>query len=120
MDNVNKIISFVLGLIVVVIVLLLVTGRLNIFKGGNFFAARGNTSTTPTPTKVGGQSTKTTPTPKRIAQNTAPTTQSGGNDQEEIGSGNIKTIPSTGAPTVVLVFSGIILIGGMYLRKFST
>lgn len=114
MDNVNKIISFVLGLIVVIIVLLLVTGRLGVFKGGQFFAARGST-TTPTPTKsatVTNKNVKVTPTPRRLAQNIVSVTPAQ--------SGEIKTIPSTGTPTGILFLSGVVFVGGLYLRKVSS
>lgn len=98
MDNVNKIISFVLGLIVVIVILLLITGRLGLFKGAKLFTARGSTSTSPTPNN------KATPTPKRLAQNTS----------------QPKTIPSTGAETDVLVLVSIALVGGIYLRKVKS
>ncbi len=121
MNNMNKIISFILGLIVVVMLLLLITGRLGVFKKTNFLTiSRGNTKTTPTPAKT-SDTVKATPTPRKLAQNVimtatplVPNKPAGGvqNKADEI-----KTIPNTGSSEGILILSAVMLLGGVYLRK---
>lgn len=91
MDNFNKIVSFVLGLIVVIVFLAVITGRLNL---KNRFSAK--TSVVPTPTTM---ITYLSPTPVK-------TTISG-----------IKTIPSTGSPTELLQLLITFATGGYFLRR---
>lgn len=118
----NKIISFILGLIVVVMLLLLITGRLGVFKKTNFLTiSRGITKTTPTPAKTSVGTTQATPTPRKLAQNVVltatpvvPNKPAGGvqNKADEI-----KTIPNTGSSEGILILSAVMLLGGVYLRK---
>lgn len=126
MDTTNKVISFILGLIVVIVVLLLITGKLGLFKGKNFFPISRGSTTTPTPTltkaeQANKQNNKNTPTPRRLAQNSllTATPSVGGNskDTSSTDSSNIKTIPSTGSSTDLLAGMTLVLIGGMFLRK---
>lgn len=126
MENANKIISFVLGLIVVIVVLLLITGRLGLFKGKNILPiSRGNTSSpTPSPKKTAqGNNQSPTPTSRRLAVNTiatatpTPVMQNNNTSNQQKDSDTIKTIPSTGASTELFVVLLALLIGGTYLSK---
>ena len=99
MDSFNKVISFVLGLVVVLVFLAVITGKLNLKSkpfGGSF--------PTPTPTQK--------PSP------TAVVSVSGNSvyNQTSI-STTPKSIPATGLPTlfVPILLSG--LVGGNFLRK---
>lgn len=117
MDNFNKIISFVLGLIVVVVFLLIATGKLKVFnsKSGLFNVSRGNTVASPTPTAK----------PTIVAQNNEGITPT---DEPKITSTpkvlptnnpakDIKTIPSTGASTDLLIATLIMLAVGLIFKK---
>ncbi len=104
MDNLNKTISFVLGLVVVLVFFAVISGRLNL-KGKLPFISK---STTPTPTQI-----------------QIKTTGSSQNNQslKEINSyknNTVKTpvtIPQTGSPTLLipLLISG--LGSGILLRR---
>lgn len=138
MDSVNKVISFILGLIVVVVFIAIVTGR---FKIGNNLKNLSKVKVsptvtvkiTPTPTKynvvTGYNSTtvKLTPpsaAPKTTKQtngytstgyqayNASPTTQVMNNN-------NLSTIPNTGAPTLLLPTAFSMLAGGTFLKRLS-
>jgi len=103
MDNANKIFSFVLGLIVVIVFLAVITGRLNLKKIQILPLAK-NTTITPTVTP------SSTPTPELTSMQTVEVGQK---------TTTVKTIPNTGAPTLLLPFAISGLFGGMYLRKKS-
>ncbi len=115
MNNINKIISFVLGLIVVIIILLVITGKFNIFdfRSKLITASGGSPATKPTPTKI---VKKTTLTPARtyLADNNAQTSPS------PSGPDNIKTIPSTGASTNVIIMAFVSLLIGVYLMRMDS
>ena len=107
MDNLNKTVSFVLGLVVVLVFLAIVTGRLNLKN------------------KLPLLSGKVSPTPK-VTVTTTPTKLVESNKEgSTYGSYKIKqtktttptSIPSTGSPTLLLplLFSG--LGGGLFLRR---
>lgn len=99
MDSFNKIISFVLGLVVVLVFLAVITGKLNL-KSKPF------SGSSPTPT----------PTPTQKPSTVTITGISGNNLYKQ--NGQIpKSIPSTGLPTlfIPMLLSG--LIGGNFLRK---
>jgi len=101
MDSTNKIISFVLGLVVVIVFIVIITGKLNL-KKINFLPLAKTSSITPT----------VTPTPKTTSLSVV-------NKQVTNSNYKTQTIPATGAPTILLplAFSG--LLGGIYLRKKS-
>lgn len=104
MDNFNKIVSFVLGLIVVIVFLAVITGRLNL---------RNRIS--------GGQQAKVSPTPTTVSKlYLSPTPISSVTINKQKNTYAVKTpssIPATGSPTVLfpLLFSS--LTGGLFLRK---
>jgi len=106
MDNLNKTVSFVLGLVVVLVFLAVITGRLNLKNKIPFLSGKN----TPTPT------VKITPTPTKLVES----------NKEGSTYGNYKmkqqekaptSIPSTGSPTILLplLFSG--LGGGFFLKR---
>ena len=138
MESFNKVLYFILGLVVVLVFIIVFTGRLNL--GKNFRPLAGNTTLTPTPkvqakkgffSFLGGQSTVTpspaarpsaTPTPMpymmpesskgNVSQPIAQKTTKGA-------ASNVQTIPATGSPVQILLFSIPALSAGLYLRKRS-
>lgn len=123
MDSFNKVISFALGLVVVLVFFAVVTGKINLKSKTSTTAAK--TTITPTPTQKNsggffGFFKSSTPTP-------TPTTKSTSSNTEETGDNNVykqntttssaKSIPSTGLPTlfIPMLISG--LAGGSLLRK---
>lgn len=107
MDNLNKTISFVLGLVVVLVFLAILTGRFNLKNKLPFLSGK----TTPTP--------KVTVTPIPTGKITP--TQKAGNST--YGSYKMKqvpsSIPSTGSPTILLPILFSALSGGFFLRRRS-
>lgn len=102
MDNLNKTVSFVLGLVVVLVFLAIITGRLNLKNKIPLFSGK----VSPTPI------VKITPTPTKLVESSAY-----GNYAMK---GKVpSTIPSTGSPTILLplLFSG--LGGGIFLMRRS-
>lgn len=123
MDSFNKVISFALGLIVVLVFFAVVTGKINLKSKTSTSASK--TTITPTPAQKNnggffGFFKSSTPTP-------TPTTKSTSSNTEETGENNVykqntttssaKSIPSTGLPTlfIPMLISG--LAGGSLLRK---
>jgi len=108
MDSFNKVISFVLGLVVVVVFLAIISGKIDLRKTITGVSTPKTTSSgfslfgskaIPTPTLT------TTPTQK---QNSA---------YNQYNTQTPKTIPATGSPTIVLPLLFSALSGGLYLRK---
>ena len=127
MDSFNKVISFVLGLVVVLVFFAVVTGKINFkSKTGTTSATKITISPTSAPKSNGGffgflKSNNPTPTPTQkpassIIINTSENNIYKQNNQVAQQS-NARSIPSTGLPTLFLplLFSG--LIGGSILRK---
>ena len=119
MDSFNKVISFVLGLVVVLVFFAVVTGKINLKSktspsspvqknSGGFFGLFKSAS--PTPALI------PTSTPSSITINTSGNNVYKQNNQTSQYS-NAKSIPSTGLPTlfIPILFSG--LVGGSFLRK---
>ncbi|MEK7109670.1 MAG: hypothetical protein AAB876_00455 [Patescibacteria group bacterium] len=113
MDSFNKVISFVLGLVVVLVFFAVVTGKINLKSKTSSTTASSSTGffnfkkTTPTPTPT----STLKPSPVTINTNTS----TGVNNVYK--TSTAKSIPSTGLPTIFvpLLFSG--LVGGSLLRK---
>ncbi len=125
MDNFNKVISFVLGLVVVVVLLVILTGRFNLRE--RFLPlgrSKGPTTTvTPTPktTAKNGQKITPTPTPAKIVFNYDyhPYRDAAGaiaGTSSATTKGGLITIPKTG-PTFLVPLVLSALLGGVYLRK---
>lgn len=102
MDSFNKVVSFILGLIVVVVFLAVISGRLNLKNKS--LTLGGASSPTPSPTKMAGsQSTQT-------ATNTYQATSTTGKN-------GAKSIPATGVPTLFLPSALSALLAGLKLRE---
>lgn len=114
MDSFNKVISFVLGLVVVLVFFAVVTGKINLKSktsttaqknSSGFFGLFKSAAPTPTPTFK--------PSPVTINTNTS------GNNvyKQNTPNSTAKSIPSTGIPTlfIPILFTG--LMGGSFLRK---
>ncbi len=110
MEGFNKLISFILGLVVVVVFLAILTGKINLsglgFRGIKPFT---ETKTTPTPTPSPLLSLKQSPTPYVVNQYQ---TQTKINSQQ-----TTKQIPATGSPTLLLPILVSSLASGFYLKK---
>ncbi|NMB84002.1 hypothetical protein GYA28_01810 [Candidatus Roizmanbacteria bacterium] len=102
MENMNKIVSFILGLVVVVVFLAIVSGKIKL--GGKLSNITGAVKTTPTPTV----SKLTLPTPQITQYNQY---------QTQKNNGAVKTIPATGSPTLLVPFVLTGLGSGLFLRK---
>ena len=101
MDGLNKIISFILGLVVVIVFFAVVTKRIdlkNIGKKSSSTAAVAQVSLTPTPKTI--STIKISPSYKPYNSTNSPS-----------------TIPSTGLPTLFIPSLLVGLFGGSKLRK---
>jgi len=105
MDNFNKLFSFILGLIVVVVFFAVLTGKINF--GGKFTPLSGFGKATPTPTK--------TIAVKKTISSLEVENQTSGSSYKSYSTA--KTIPSTGSPTLLLPLIFSSLTGGLFLRK---
>lgn len=140
MENFNKVLSFILGLVVVIVFVIVLSNRLNL--SDKFLPLKNNKAkitATPTPTqKQPGLFSRlfkrTTPTPtptpsKKPTKITYNNYQTGQPVQAtpiptllpqpttKGGVGTVKTIPSTGSPGILLpLFSSSALLG-FYLRR---
>ena len=113
MDNFNKIVSFVLGLVVVIVFLAIITGKFNPRKGIQSLTLKGKL--TPTPTLSVKSYLSPSPTPASFALN-----QTNTNTYNRTNSVSTKTptsIPATGSPTMLIptLFSTLSL--GIFLKK---
>ncbi|MFZ6035417.1 MAG: hypothetical protein ACOYUB_04735 [Patescibacteria group bacterium] len=106
MDSFNKIISFVLGLVVVIVFFAVVTGRIN-FKGG----LPRLTKTSPTPT-IAPTTTPSEGSGTKVVVN--PTGTLGRYQQQ---SKSATQIPATGLPTLFIPSLLASAAGGVFLRK---
>lgn len=103
MDSFNKIASFILGLVVVIVFFAVVTGKIKLGKYTPSFAKK----PTPTPSTVSTVKVEENNTSNTVFNNTYKTTSSTAP----------KKIPSTGVETIfipTLFASGL---GGVFLRK---
>lgn len=117
MDSFNKVISFVLGLVVVLVFFAVVTGKIN-FKSKTTSVS----SATPTPTQTqkndGGffgflkSSPSSTPTPTPTVTN-IPLSTTKNNVYKAVP----KSIPSAGLPTLFIPLLLSALVGGNFLRS---
>lgn len=106
MDNFNKVLSFILGLVVVIVFFAVLTGRLSLKKSFPFIS----TKATPA-AKV-----EVTPTPKPVSSIVvSPTTSI--YQRYQTTTKTPSSIPSTGSPTLLLPFFISTLAAGFYLRK---
>src|SRR3989338_8014488 len=97
MESFNKVLYFILGLVVVLVFIIVFTGRLNL---GKTFRPLAGTTATPTPT---------------VQMN-----QQAGNQQMTSKGGTVtkvQTIPATGSPAHILFLAVPTFLSGFYLRK---
>lgn len=138
MENFNKVLSFVLGLVVVIVFVIVLSGRLNLRSGilgdrsqpkvtatvtptptqgekRSFFSRLFSRRATPTPT----QTVKVSPTPIVIGQNNqpVPTTQTPTQTKGGVQTEKVTEIPATGLPSLILPLFGSSALLGIYLRK---
>jgi len=113
MDSFNKVLSFILGLVVVIVFFAVLTGRINLKNNFPFMSAKTSPASkaevTPTPVS--------TVTISNVNQSSAQSTKSYNRYQNNIKTPS--TIPSTGSPTFLLPFFISTLGAGIYLRKNS-
>ena len=128
MESFNKVLYFILGLVVVLVFIIVFTGRLNL---GKTFRPLAGTTPTPTPKVTdqkgflsffGAGKATPTPTPKAGATPT-PTVQmnqQAGNQQMTSKGGTVtkvQTIPATGSPAHILFLAIPTLLSGFALRR---
>lgn len=107
MDQLNKVISLAIGLIFVIFILAVLTGKIDLkSKFPSFFK---NTKTTTTNTNI-------SPTPS-IKLTKAVSYKNNYQNQASSINNNLSSIPSTGSPTTTLLFSVSTLLSGIYLRR---
>lgn len=118
MDDLNKIISFILGLVVVVVLLVILASRFNLREKLLPLSGLNKTTVTPTPKGQAKKTTvKTTPTPTSSITKGTPdyrpyqTSTSGKVDT------TLSTIPKTGSPTMLVPLALLFLTGGVFLSK---
>lgn len=143
MESFNKVLYFILGLVVVIVFVIVFTGRLNL---GKTFRPLATISPTPTPKDqkgilsfFGSKNPTNTPTPtsssakptdsagkatKGQAMQEDKTVSSYQAQQQPSGStakggalSNVQSIPATGAPTQILLLAIPALAAGFSLRK---
>jgi len=122
MDSFNKVISFALGLVVVLVFFAVVTGKINLKSKTSTTASKSILTPTPAQKNSGGffglfKSATPTPTPTvKPISSIKVDTENNVYKQNTTTSG-AKSIPSTGLPTlfIPMLISG--LAGGSFLRK---
>lgn len=119
MDNMNKVISFILGLVVVVVFVAILAGRIGPFQ--NLFGRKGST---PSPTPSVTVIPSVNPTIVASGSNEA-SGQTGSTYQSNTGTKNptittyqtkANSIPSTGSETLLLPLFGSIGLLGAHIR----
>lgn len=110
MENINKLISLFLGLIVVVIFFAVISGRIDL-KGKFFKLGKG--STTPTPTPKTQPIKVTSEVDEGVHLYQKPTLTQAQKYSKTT------SIPATGAPTIFLPLAFSSFFGGVWLRKLK-
>ena len=143
MENANKIISFILGLIVVVVFIAIVTGKFNLGKKIKTLSKVTPTTTpkvtpkvTPEVTKKvtitypsntqaktaapqGYNQQKTQPAPAQKKAVTSTGNYQAKGTATDIYGNSVSNIPNTGAPTLLLPTAFSLLAGGTFLKRLS-
>lgn len=109
MDNFNRVISFVLGLIVVIVFIVIISGRFNLKEK---LLSGASPTKTPTPTR-----SATTPVPTRFPTAKPIVTGSYNENNTNVNGKKPTTIPSTGSPTLLLPLLFSSLGAGIFLKK---
>lgn len=105
MDNFNKVISFILGLVVVIVFFGVVTGRINLRKKIPFLSSTQSKNITPTP------SLSPTPLSTVTVSNYSQTT-----NFYQYQTKKPSSIPSTGSPSELLIILPAITSLGFWLK----
>lgn len=124
MEQFNKALSFILGLVVVAVFIVVASGKFN-FKGLTVPKAGTATAGTPTPKPTSkpwfsfnkptvAPTAKPTPKPTTTQNNT---TYTNGGVQSYSGSTVPTSIPNTGVPIVLFPIFGTSLITGIFMKK---
>jgi len=116
MEQFNKALSFILGLVVVAVFIVVASGKFNI-KGLNLAKSTATAKITPTsvpsPTKV----------PAKYSASTTQNTQQNNTNFHSYSGSTMSTkpssIPNTGVPIVMFPLLGSSLIGGIFMKKFG-
>jgi len=123
MDSFNKVISFALGLVVVLVFFAVVTGKINLKSKTSTTTAKTTITPTPAQKNSGGffglfkPATPTpTPTSKPVSSTSEGTSENNVYKQNTTTS-SAKSIPSTGLPTLFIPFLISGLAGGSLLRN---
>ncbi|MBI2051914.1 hypothetical protein HYT33_04100 [Candidatus Roizmanbacteria bacterium] len=112
MENFNKVLYFILGLVVVLVFVIVVTRRLNLQTRFLPFA----TPTPKTAKKEAAKQPQEMPAPTlAVTQYQTKPAQQGQKGQEALG--RVSQIPSTGAPLFVIPAASSALLLGLYLRR---
>lgn len=114
MDNLSKIISFVLGLIVVMFFFAVVTGKINLKGKLPIFTKSTSPTVTAIPTPTSGTNKIVKVTTQGSAQN--PTYN---NYQQKNNPNTTSKIPSTGSPTLLIPILFSVLGSGLLIKKTS-
>ena len=110
MDNFNRVLSFIIGFIVIAVILVIIIGRLNLKER---FASIGNSIRRVTITPSPRVSPTITPYPTQYVNNSNGTPVTGNGSNGTYSGTTPNKIPSTGAPTLLIPLA----MGGIYLGK---
>ncbi|MFZ2026170.1 MAG: hypothetical protein WAV30_02710 [Microgenomates group bacterium] len=122
MEQFNKALSFILGLVVVAVFIIVASGKFNI-KGLNLAKsvskAKITPTVTPTPAKKGATTVNkvTTKTTSKPTTNTQVTKQVDPNFHSYSGSTVPTSIPNTGVPIVMFPLLGSSLLTGILMKR---
>jgi hypothetical protein len=112
MDSFNKVISFVLGLVVVVVFLAIASGKIDLRQK---ISGLSQIKKTTNSFSLFEQNPTLTPTPSIVS--TSKTTTASTTIYNQYNQTVPKKIPATGSPTLILPLLFSSLLGGVYLRK---
>ncbi len=117
MDQFNKVFSFILGLVVVVVFIAFASGKINLGGKKPLFSGFLSSKTTPTPTPTSVQKTSSESVQNTTSsQNSATYHSYLGTD---ISTKTPSSIPNTGIPVFFFPFAISSLAGGVFLQKTS-
>jgi len=114
MEQFNKVISFVLGLVVVVIFLAVASGRINL-KGTPFSFSKGTTSVKVTPTPTPKSKSLTLNQVSSTSQGSVPASSTTNPQYHSYNGSAVSTIPNTG-PEFLLPLVASSFLGGLFLK----
>lgn len=116
MDNLNKIISFILGLAVVVVILVILATKFNLRERILPLSSNNNTKVTTTPTPTLTSKAKTKVVTNNPTVTNAPSSYHAYNTVAPQPD-KVTSIPKTGAPTLLIPITLLSFMTGVYLSK---